>query len=310
MNRLDCTSCGARVEVTAGFAKAKLRCDACGYYVPIPASLREEPVAASVGRAESAIPDGPLERSTQLPTSSPAKSKKEAPPLLRGTDDDEDGLPYQVPGDAIQKCTACHRDLPLDATFCVHCGVNFETKKKKKKRFQEVNKSWEPRWPFETRVQVLVGLQVLNVLIAIFFGNEIGIIQVLIQAFILGTYEKLTVTRTAKGVCTVEKIWRIGFYATPPKRLDHSASQGVGIIATQNAGWLEWFTMLYLCLFGLLPGLLFYWYIIRPDRFNVSLCDIYGSTNDIAFRTTDREQADEICRTISDCASMWYKPVM
>ena len=60
----------------------------------------------------------------------------------------------------------------------------------------------------------------------------------------------------------------------------------------------------------LLPGILFYWFCIRPDRFHVSLCDVHGSTNEIAFRTTDRDQADEICRTINDATGLWYKPVL
>ncbi|CAN5322281.1 hypothetical protein BH11PLA2_BH11PLA2_00760 [soil metagenome] len=315
MTRLDCTACGHRLELPPGFAKAKLRCEACGYYTSVPEKLRN-----------AAVPEPELEPVTPAVSARPAKAMaaspkappKVAPPLLAGTDDEDDGMPYAVPGDATQKCSACNKELPLDATFCVHCGIDFASKKKKKKKFEAVDKSWEPRWPFELRLKVLGGLQVVNLLLAIFLSNELSlsggfsslVIQAAIQALIIGTFEKLTVRRTGKGTCTIEKTWRVAFYPMAPKPLDHKESQGVGIIATQNAGFLEWFTMIYLCLFLIVPGLLFYWYIIRPDRFNISLCDVYGSTNEIAFRTTERAQAEEICETIRDCAGLWYKPVL
>jgi len=86
--------------------------------------------------------------------------------------------------------------------------------------------------------------------------------------------------------------------------------EGVGIIATHNPGVFEWGTFLYLLLLGIVPGILFYIFVIRPERYEVALCDVHGGTDMIIFHTTKREQADEICRTLSDATGLYYKPVM
>ena len=61
---------------------------------------------------------------------------------------------------------------------------------------------------------------------------------------------------------------------------------------------------------GCLPGLLFYWFVIKPDRFDVVLCDLHGSTDQVLFRTTKRETADEICRTINETTGLAYRAVV
>src|SRR5205814_4501259 len=38
--RVTCNTCGARVDVPAGHARAKVRCPTCGYYTDAPPDLR------------------------------------------------------------------------------------------------------------------------------------------------------------------------------------------------------------------------------------------------------------------------------
>ena len=37
MAKVSCQNCGAKVEIPAGFAKARIRCPGCGYYADVPA---------------------------------------------------------------------------------------------------------------------------------------------------------------------------------------------------------------------------------------------------------------------------------
>lgn len=287
-----------------GYSRARIRCPSCGYYVDVPAELRSEirePEPVAVERIISHT----------------KKNKTAPPPLIVGTDEDDD-QPYTVPGDPTKKCTACSKEIDFDATFCVHCGVDFSSGKKAKKSYEPIDRSWEPRWNFDLRFRVFLGLQVLNILLVSLSGFAGGLngstsflmIQGGLQAFLLGSYEMITVKRSPKGTATILRTWRLAFITRPPQKLDWKQSQGVGIIAVHHPGVIDWLIFIDLLLCGILPGLLFYWYCIRPDRFHVSLCDVHGSTNEIAFRTTDRDQADEICRTISDATGLWYKPVL
>lgn len=301
MARLNCHSCGANVEVPAAHRRARIRCSDCGYYVDIPAEYRNREPDAEVPVTSS---------NTQS-----KKDKKAPPPLLVGTQDD-DGLPYTVPGDLHKKCTGCYKEIDYDATFCIHCGIDFSSGKKAKKTYESINRTWDERYSRNLRLKAFFGLQILNLILAICTGSITGgisflAIQAALQAFLIGTYATLNITRTSKGAATLKRQRFFFFFPGPDEKLDWKASQGVGIIAMHQPGIIEWITFLYLLLCtACLPGLLFYWFVMRPDRFHVSLCDVYGSTNEIAFRTTDRDMTDEICRTISDATGLWYKPVM
>ncbi len=300
MHRLDCQSCGQKVDVPEQHTRPRIRCGACGYYVDVPAAMR--------GRAEE-----PVAVATK-----PAKKKREVPNLISGTQHDDDN-PYSVPGDPTKKCTGCFKEIDIDATFCVFCGVDFASGKKAKKKYEAIDRTWESRWPRELRLKVLFALMLINgvlATIAVVRGGSVvgGFVFILmqggLQAFLIGTYETLRVQRTSKGSATITKLMRIAFVPTQPLKLDWKASQGVGIIAIHQPGIVEWITFIYLLFCGVLPGILFWYFVMRPDRFHISLCDVYGSTNHIAFRTTDRDQAEEICRTINDATGLWYKPVL
>ena len=73
-----------------------------------------------------------------------------------------------MPGTGLKKCPDCRGDLPLDATLCVHCGVDFGTRTKKAKReYSPLNKSWEAYATFDLRLKLFFGLQALNVVFAV-----------------------------------------------------------------------------------------------------------------------------------------------
>ena len=50
----------------------------------------------------------------------------------------------------------------------------------------------------------------------------------------------------------------------------------------------------------------FYWIVLRPSRFEVNLCDVYGSTDEMIFRCEDREQSEEVAKTIADATGLFY----
>ena len=348
MAKVSCQNCGSRVELPAGYAKARIRCPGCGYYAEVPAEAR----------AAAAVPPSPLEGEepgvrgeprvpprdrAELPraarpavaipvTAKPAPNPRDprpdfesdepaGPPLLHGTQDEDDDMPYAVPGTGLKKCPECLGKLPLAATVCVHCGLDLASGDKVRDReYQQLFKVWESFAPFDKRLLAFVVLQVANVALFLLTVVWQGVnalpgitfigIQVALQAFLVGSYETLIARRDARGRAQVTKVWRIGFFPMKPAKVPWKTSEGIGIIATHNPGVFEWGTFLYLLLLGCLPGILFYLFVICPERYEVALCDVHGSIDLVIFHTTKRDQADDICRTISDATGLWYKPVM
>jgi hypothetical protein len=360
MAKVNCQNCGSRVELPAGFAKARIRCPGCGYYAEVPAEARAaaaeepeninsaravsptrergEPAESSPVRPHKSRPDAvaraagaDLPRATPV-TAKPALNPRDhrpdfesdepsGPPLLHGTQDEDDDRPYAVPGTGLKKCPECLGKLPLAATVCVHCGLDLASGDKVRDReYQQLYKTWESFAPFDKRLLVFVIFQVVNVAFflttVVWFGWKglpgITFIaaQIALQAFLVGSYETLIARRDAKGRAQVTKVWRICFIPTKPGKVPWKTSEGVGILATHNPGVFEWGTFLYLLLLGCLPGILFYFFVIRPERYEVALCDVHGSTDLVIFHTSKRDQADDICRTLSDATGLWYKPVM
>ncbi len=355
-NRIPCSHCGGKISIPRDHSRAKIRCGECGYYVEVPVAMRASgdepaddelpviaPASESKRRRRDEDDDGDIPRPPPVPRSKPKKSAKKAtarenpnprdlrpefvipegaelgPNLLEGTQEEHDdqALPYAVPGDGTKTCPECQYHLPLDSTFCVHCGVDFQTKKKPKKRFQPIDQEWEPRMNLQLRLQIFAGLQVLNVLLILAFRSDVGfygsvvalLFQGGLQSFLIGTFEKIRITRTAKGQASLIKTWRICFIPMQPVEIDWRKSHALGIIHTHTTGLLEWFTFFYLLLLFIVPGVLFYWWVIHPMRYQVVLCDVYGSVDDVIFRTTSDEQPDEICRTASTATGLMYRPM-
>lgn len=356
MPNVPCTNCGAKVSVPEGHTRAKIRCGACGYYADVPAEYRSTSAADEsehyAASPSPLAPPSPRERGTKPKSNTEQKPKpkkeeksRKAKPnnnaadprpnfesdepsgqrLLEGDDIERDGMevsPYAVPGTGLKKCPECRGDLPLDATLCVHCGMEIGTRTKKAKReYTPLFKEWEAYFPFDIRLKAFFAMQGLNVLCVVFTAVVSGsfdlfaaisflIVQGAVQAFLVGTYEKITIKRNAKGKTEITKYWRFFFYPTPPQKIDWKVSHGTALIPTHNPGPLEWGMMVYLLLFGCLPGILFYWFVIHPERYDIVLCDLHGSTDQAIFRTTKRDLADEICRTINEATTLTYRPVV
>lgn len=382
-HRVVCQNCGESVLLPEGYARAKIRCPGCGYYAEVPPNLRtadpppdrmreDDPAFAAL--TDDSPPQPPLAR--KVPQSAPPPKKPvprakpsahpddprpsfesdepSGPPLLAGSQDhDEDAYgeevqPYAVPGTGTQPCPHCRGQLPLDATLCVHCGKDVATGVKVKRKYQRIDRTWEEGWPWMLRMQIFIGLQVVNVIAAALlvatgsglatFTNFTGLvtlisanaIQIALQGFLMGTYDTLLVTRSEKGKSSVVRFRRLFFVPLAPTKLSWRNSHAIGIAGTDIglfAKILCLYFMFEAVIFGLAgvfyaPASLglaaiyavtaagFYWVVIRPTRFEINLCDVHGSANENAFRSESRDQAEEIATTIAEATGLMYKPAI
>jgi DNA-directed RNA polymerase subunit M/transcription elongation factor TFIIS len=318
-----CPGCGAAVVVPDDFSRAKIRCEDCGYYAPVPEKLRSRAAEPDDVPPTSAA-DVPPRPGVARPVKARPKPRDASPdddagpPLLRGSAEEED-VPYSVPGDGTKKCPECRKELAYSATFCVHCGTDLITGEKPKKKFKAYDKTWESRLSMQHRLMIFGGLSFVNMLFALAIASAENmltalvfiVVQLGLQAFLLGTYETVSVKRTAKGKLTVAKFWRVFFLKQPTATIAWEEHQGIGVVATHEISAVDWITLVYFifCL-GCVPAIIFYIAFLRPDRMKVAFCDIYGSTNLIVFHTTKREDADEIARLIADGGNLQFRPVL
>ena len=375
MAQIVCGNCGGKVKLPVGYAKAKIRCEHCGYYAEVPPDQRAEAPAddapAAPPPAKSSAPQPPPPRRKQsdddntyslqeeekpsAPPSKPPKPVKPVkpararhradprdhrpefvetegtgPPLLDGTQDEDDGQPYAVRGTGLKNCPECNGELPLDATFCVHCGEHLEDtgdrRTKPKRTYTVIDAVFVEGFALTTRIALFAAAQFLNLLLtvgalyvnawkidatAIITGGFSVLINVGLQAFIIGSHDTFRVHRDERGRATLTRTRRLCFIPLPPTPIKWKQSVGVGRVATHAGDVFAWATCLYLlACAGCLPGVLFWWFVLRPERYSVALCDVYNGIEEVVFHAKDQAQAEEVTELIAEATTLQKKSVL
>jgi len=351
--RIPCGNCGGKIAVPAGHAKAKIRCNHCGYYAEVPAEMRsaatadvptkpapapaatEDVYTAAKSRATAPVASPTPAKPKARPRVDPADARPEflieegtGDPLLDGTQDEDDDLPYAVPGTGLKPCPHCRTELPLDATFCVHCGEHLAApgKGKPKRTYQPLSGFWVDGWTWDTRIKIILGLQAMNLLVIALFmtinGQKlsdgqawstnltVNLFNIFLQVFLVGSYEALSLNRTATGKTTLTRHRRIAFYKLADQKVKWKQTSGSGVLATHNPGMVAWFVCVYLLLCGIAPGIVFYLMVIRPERYSPVLCDEYRCVREVLLRTKDRAVATDAAKMISDATALRYHAVV
>ena len=174
------------------------------------------------------------------------------------------------------------------------------------------------------RLQLFIALQFLNVALLILgmiatgqsfkdagnIGTNIfmNLLNVGLQAFILGSFETLRATRDPGGRCTICKTRRYFFFKVPEFKVKWKLSSGVGILATHNPGFIAYVICFYLLAMGCLPGILFFIFVIRPERFSAALCNEFGGSDETILHCKNRDQAEDVTRTIAEASGLrWHR---
>ncbi len=346
--RIICGNCGGKVPLPAGYAKSKIRCGACGYYAEVPPEMRAAPGEPPVLPPNIPTPDEPspfLDEPKPKKPKSPASSappvrsranprdtrpefvvdEAAAPPLLVGSQEEDDDLPYTVTGSGLKECPACRNELPLDAVLCVHCGVDLHAganpKKKRKRTYTVIDETFHEGMKPTTRRTLFLVMQVSNVIItfslssltstseekdALFWGTSLVAILINggLQAFILGTYQTLRVERTSKGRGTLTKQLHIAFLPRPEVNVEWKPHAGVDRLIQSNGSIVGWIVCLYLLGLGCLPGIVFYMLELHPERYDVHLANTYGGVEEVIFHSRNLEQADGLVALIADATGL------
>ena len=85
------------------------------------------------------------------------------------------------------------------------------------------------------------------------------------------------------------------------------AFQGIGFLI---GGVLHSLFLVPLALIYLACAGGFYWYVVRPNVSEVVLADVYGSTDEVVYRTTSREHAVEVAGLVADATGLMHKKTL
>ncbi|HEV3143209.1 MAG TPA: zinc ribbon domain-containing protein [Gemmataceae bacterium] len=235
--------------------------------------------------------------------------------LIEGTEED-DRNPYRVTGDVKkQRCPECGKSIDYREQFCVHCGFNLKTGEKAKRNFQPINRVWENGWPFQKRLTAFFVCQAVNLALLVGLwiaaGFEISIvtliIQVALQAFLLGTFDTLKLTRNSKGKVTITKTWRYAFVPLKPQTIRWRDHEGLVIVQShesQEFDIFNWGIAIILLGYGCVPGILFWYYVIRPDKWDVALALAHGTADVSLYHGMNEARAREIHAVVSDATGL------
>jgi hypothetical protein len=243
----------------------------------------------------------------------PALSLSLDEPPAPDQDPEDDGQPYLFEGGEESHCPRCRKPMKAGDVVCVSCGFHLRRRKKLVKEYQPLVRQWETNHPFRWRLTLLVtvhGLSLVLGLIATLSAGE-GLAAYLaawlfggmMMAFLLGTYERIDLTRDRRGRVELTQTWRLCFLALRTTPVPVRGHAGVVTGRSSEAGFWEWFILL--CLLpGLIPAVIWWYVTIHKVRFHVALSRDHGYPATRVYRGWNEEQMNDIAQTLSDASGL------
>lgn len=306
-----CRHCGERVRPLVGQVSGQRRCPSCG------STSGVAPAAAPGPRAKAARRGPPDAIESATPPRRPASPTNRKPSRVEDEDEGDWRDPYDVVGGLdVPKCPGCGKEITADVTVCLGCGCNLETGEKFVKTYEELERYWEAGLPFRTRLTLFFAGEavvfLLGLLGAVLGGHVFAFLFSLLvftgmTAFLLGTQDSLLLKRNRRGKTTLTKTWRVCFIYQIVTPIDLLEYEGVTTQQSNEKDFWDWYVMIALFGLGCIPGLLWWYFAIQRDTFQVALTQQHGYPECILYRGFDRERARELARTLHEEAEVPYE---
>lgn len=225
--------------------------------------------------------------------------------------DDEDSNPYQIDAPPEVPCPGCARGVPAAARLCPDCGFDLKTGKPKHARFEPVRRSWETGWPLRRRVRLFVIGQAAAIPLGLIgarllddWGAFVGpwLVFTALTAYLLGTFARTDLARFESGKVRLTLTWRVCFVPRAPQSIRRAVYEGVVCAKAPAADVWDYFVLVLLALYGIVPGVLWWYFMIRPDSFFVGLTRDHGVPDRTVYWGWDEVQAEEMARTLREVA--------
>ncbi len=326
-----CAQCGQALQVEEDDARREIECLWCGARCPVPARTllaqkavpavpveqadKSAPPTASPLAEEPAPPGKWYEQSPypfqeNLPSPTPV-APPEPPPFTPRKpavpfSDDDDGQPYAVDG-RDKPCPGCGRYLPVESVLCTSCGYDQKTGVKIAKTFEPVQRAWEAGWTFERRRKVFIIGQAVVVPLGLVGAFSSGSVFLFLgpwllfsamTGYLLGTWDRVDLTRNKKGKVVLKQTWRFFFLAQPTRAILLGDYEGVASGKWRDPDFWDWMIALFGFFMGIGPGVLWWYFFIHKDTFYVALTKDHGHPELHLYRGWKEEYMKDMAGTV------------
>jgi len=230
--------------------------------------------------------------------------------------DEEDSSPYIMEGADDVQCPKCCFMLPPGSVLCVRCGFHLKKRKKIAKTYQPIARVWETNWSRQNRLSAfwtcevvalalgLIGVFWAGADLGTFIGSFLGFTAMM--AFLLGTFDRLELTRDPRGRVRLIKTWRFCFFARQPKTIDVRGFEGIVGGRHRDISTAEYWIFFFLLLMGIIPGIIWWYLAIHKVTYHVSLSRDHGFPEQIVYSGWSEMQMKEVAYTLRDASGLHY----
>jgi hypothetical protein len=256
------------------------------------------------------------ERAEETPFA-PHALELDEPPRPRADEEDEEGAtPYRFADADVPTCPKCRKEMAPGAVVCLACGFDQRKKKKVAREFQPLARSWDTNLPLERRYVLLGAGAAFGLFMGITAGFAAGfgwflfswVLATAVLAFIVGTFMRVEMTRDRRGRVTLTKTWRVCFVPLKPEVVEVRGFEGIVSGQLDDTGCLDWFLFFWLLAMGILPGVLWYFLVIRKNVYHVALAQDHGYPAVYVYRGRSQGQMEDIATALRDATGLQYDP--
>jgi hypothetical protein len=279
-----CHECGQHLPAGADSKRKKVLCPRCGALCTVRPALEEDapPPAARNDRHETA----------------PARPRPDV---------------YRIDDSGEQKCPECSRIVPVESILCPACGYNFQTGRKVEKEYTKLDLEWEAGLPLRRRVVFFLagqGIAILFGAVGAWLQSSLYLFLIpwlgytLLLLFLLGTYDRVNLTRNKRGQVQLSKTWRVGFIPLPPQLISLRGYEHVAFGQAQDADMMIWLILIALLPFGVFPAVIWWYVAIHGETYYVALCKNHGYPELMLYRGFRESRARQMAETLQEVTGL------
>ncbi len=231
-------------------------------------------------------------------------------------DDAEDSSPYDLVGADDVKCPKCCLMLPPGSVLCVRCGFHLQKRKKVTRTYQPMERVWETNGSYQVRLNLFLtceaffGILGLSGVVSgkadlgMFLFSFLTLSAML--AFLLGTFDRIHLTRDTRGRVQLIKTWRVCFFPLTPRSIHVWGFEGISSGQHRPVSpWDSW--LLYgLLPLGIIPALIWWYLVFYKITYHVALNRDHGYPAYLVYSGWNANKMKEIAYALRDASGLPY----
>ena len=235
-----------------------------------------------------------------------------AEPEIHGSQED-DGRAYPVAGGRRLVCPGCQRLLEPEAELCTACGLNWKTGVRATRTYEPARRQWVTGMSRQRRLALFLGGQAVVLSVTV-IGSLMQdspwefffpwLLSSTVAAFILGTFDQIELKRQRNGRVELTTRWRVFFFTRPATRIRLKDYEGFTTGVENKSAFFNWLFLLMFLGYGILPGILWWYFAFHRDTYFVALTRDHGFPALKLYSGGSKELKNDICAALQEVAGL------